>query len=1092
MLKLILGKGKSGKTTMLLNMVQNCPSTSMASRILIVPDQLSHQTERKLCKLCGDEISFYADVLSFSRLSARVFSLYGGGARNILDEAGRLLSADLALSTIRSRLKVFASASGKAEFLSTMVNMIDELKSYAVSANDLRRAAANETGMFAEKLSELALILEAYDATLVQGSFDPRDKMNLLQKKLEQGDYACGRHFFVDGFTDFSGQEMGILEQLLKKGESMTITLPCDSLEADSSLFAPGRTTANALISLAKALGQEVDICYAGYVRDVSPEISFLADHLFTYPCEKYPEPFTNIHLIRSKTIYQECLACAKILVDHAMDGMRWSDMQIACAMEPEYRETMELIALRLNIPLYTGKKTVVTSNGILRFLLLALECAVEGMETEAVTAYLKTGFSGAEPDAVDSIENYALTWKIRGSKWFSQWTSHPDGYDGRFTDQTKEFLLELNQAKDRLLHPLNRLVNGIKTAGNVEQQLICLYTFMEDTKLYDTLSSRIRVLSEQDRLEEAQETAQIYEIMLSCLEQTAAVLGKLKLSGRELLKVLELVLCQYEVGTIPATLNHVTFTDISGIRGQEPKVLYVLGCTQSALPGGISGGSLLSESERTRLLRAHDISLAPDEETALQRKLLQVYAAFVAPTEELYLSYPEERGGEAVIPSYLYSRIMNLGVTEEEFKDDTPYTPEEAVEAWLLSLPDQAELRQLLDEHEIQTMIESAENAALPREERLSSGSAKALFGDPVKLTASKLDSYGKCPLDFFLTYGIKAKLRKEATFDAAEFGTFVHHILEKALSERNDKAELSHDDAKALVSKYKEGYLEERTAGEIEPRDQYLFQRNAEEAVWILRDVLREISLSSFIPVGYELQFGKKGPLPPLEIQGKTGTGLLEGLVDRADRYSTEEGDFLRIVDYKTGSKTFDFTDIYSGVGMQMLLYLFAMKKDGSWGDIPAGVLYCPAKRPFESEEDPDKVKPRKRSGIVLNEEELLLAMEDNQKFEYLPVSNQKNRGDHAITRQQMAMLEEFITNKTAEVVDRILNGDFSPKPFYRGISNSPCTYCNHGEICRKDLQFRRQHYHEPVKAKEFWERIGGGEDGSNDADGTTEEGR
>lgn len=159
MLTLITGRGKSGKTRLLLEAVKACPTTQMASRIVLVPEQLSHETERLLSELCGDSISFTAEVLSFTRLCDRVFARSGGGARPILDQGGRILTARLALDGIRPQLKVFGAAAGKPEFLGSMVSMVDELKSYGVTTEILTDASHNTTGLFSEKLSELALIL---------------------------------------------------------------------------------------------------------------------------------------------------------------------------------------------------------------------------------------------------------------------------------------------------------------------------------------------------------------------------------------------------------------------------------------------------------------------------------------------------------------------------------------------------------------------------------------------------------------------------------------------------------------------------------------------------------------------------------------------------------------------------------------------------------------------------------------------------------------------------------------------------------------------------------------------------------------------
>ena len=45
MLTLILGRGKSGKTSMLLEAVRTCPAMGMAQRIVIVPEQLGDKAD---------------------------------------------------------------------------------------------------------------------------------------------------------------------------------------------------------------------------------------------------------------------------------------------------------------------------------------------------------------------------------------------------------------------------------------------------------------------------------------------------------------------------------------------------------------------------------------------------------------------------------------------------------------------------------------------------------------------------------------------------------------------------------------------------------------------------------------------------------------------------------------------------------------------------------------------------------------------------------------------------------------------------------------------------------------------------------------
>lgn len=399
-----------------------------------------------------------------------------------------------------------------------------------------------------------------------------------------------------------------------------------------------------------------------------------------------------------------------------------------------------------------------------------------------------------------------------------------------------------------------------------------------------------------------------------------------------------------------------------------------------------------------------------------------------------------------------------------------------------------------------LEDAIVSAKAAALPREMQISQSLSGRLFGTPVTLTASRLDQLGNCPLSFFLNYGLKARPRKEVSFDAAEFGTFLHYILEQTVGEITRSARqlpLTDQESQLLVEAHMGPYLAARMQNtqELSPRQQYLYRRNGQEARLLLTEISQELAVSDFVPCAFELRFGQESRIGALEVRGKLGTGRLDGMVDRADLWRSPAGDYLRVVDYKSGTKKFDYTDLYGGVGMQMLLYLFALEKTGIEGITehpqPAGVLYFPAKRGILSAEEPlsrdeaEKLRRTKggikRTGLVLADEGVLEAMEQGSGGQYLPVQKKKSGlGDYAVTPQQMKILENFIQKRMAEAVDQVYSGEFGPDPFYRGQSHDPCQWCDYGDVCQKDSRFRREHYHSPLSAGDFWNLIGGESDG------------
>ena len=86
MLELLHGPDRTANSMELLEQICRNAKSGVSGQILIVPEQYSHETERALCMHGGETISRYAEVLSFTRLATRVFSVYGGVCEDCLPE----------------------------------------------------------------------------------------------------------------------------------------------------------------------------------------------------------------------------------------------------------------------------------------------------------------------------------------------------------------------------------------------------------------------------------------------------------------------------------------------------------------------------------------------------------------------------------------------------------------------------------------------------------------------------------------------------------------------------------------------------------------------------------------------------------------------------------------------------------------------------------------------------------------------------------------------------------------------------------------------------------------------------------------------
>ena len=204
MLKLLLGRAGTGKTRALLEAMA---AGDGRPQILIVPDQHSHSMERQLCAIGGSRVSLFAEVLSFTRLANRVFSVYGGLAAPALDGGGRLLLLCAALKSVAPELRVYQRPSRKPAFLSGLLATVDELKTCRITPEQLWTAGEESGGGEGDKLRDLSLIYGAYEAMTARQGADPRDRLTRLAEALTREDWAVGKDFYLDAFTDFTPQE---------------------------------------------------------------------------------------------------------------------------------------------------------------------------------------------------------------------------------------------------------------------------------------------------------------------------------------------------------------------------------------------------------------------------------------------------------------------------------------------------------------------------------------------------------------------------------------------------------------------------------------------------------------------------------------------------------------------------------------------------------------------------------------------------------------------------------------------------------------------------------------------------------------------
>jgi len=273
---------------------------------------------------------------------------------------------------------------------------------------------------------------------------------------------------------------------------------------------------------------------------------------------------------------------------------------------------------------------------------------------------------------------------------------------------------------------------------------------------------------------------------------------------------------------------------------------------------------------------------------------------------------------------------------------------------------------------------------------------------------------------------------------------------------------------------------------------RFRYLFRRLLKSVYAVVDNVAEELRASQFQPISFELGFGAGKDLPPVELSVDGMTVSISGFVDRVDGWVKDNRLYLRVVDYKSGKKAFDLAAVRMGLDIQMLLYLFALKKEGKqrFGmDIePAGVLYLPARDEILSAErniTPEQLqsqreKELRRTGLLLSEPEVLQAMEHEalQSPRFLPVRvNREGDVSGALaSADQLGRLGQYVERLLHQIAREVRDGNIDADPCCHNEDDSFCKYCDWAAACH--FQDGRDgdhlHYILPVKPEEFWRQV------------------
>ena len=754
---------------------------------------------------------------------------------------------------------------------------------------------------------------------------------------------------------------------------------------------------------------------------------------------------------------------------------------------------------------------------------------------------YLKTGlikeFRGVEgAELIDELEIYVLAYGIKGKKWMEEWVNYSSSIlkEEEVSEENKQRLERLNDIRETIVTPLDEFNKQCKGKKTLKEFATILYEFL-DSKLdiMDTIDKYVDYFKENDMAIEAKEYSEVRDIFIDVLEQAVDVLGNEVMDLNEFMKVLNIGLSQYEMGLIPVALDQVNIGDITRIKSRGTKALYIIGVNDGVLPSASKEEGILSDNDREILLEK-GISLASDTRTKIFEEQFLVYTAFTIAEEYLVVTYPlADFEGKSQRPSIIVHRLKKIlpNVKEESEGFKLVNDKYDKISAKLPTLNelmiairknyDGAEiedywkyvydwyLREPKWKERIEYVRKGLEYTNL--ENNISKEKAKKLYEDnknKISLSVSRLERYAQCPFAYYIQYGLKAKDRKIYEFTAPDLGSFMHEILDEFTNEIKEKdlkwSDLSKENCRNIINSLVDNQVKNNKSSILNSSKRYSyftdrFKRILTKSVMVISEQMKR---SDFEIYKNELAFGFSKDVNSIKLDLPSGESFyLNGRIDRVDKLNLDGETYLRIIDYKTGSKKFDLNKFYNGLQMQLLVYLDALINNSENivenQAMPGAILYFRIDDPIlksegdltEEEIKSEVLKELKLEGLLLDDVKVVKAMDNTLEpgtHSLIIPANMKKAGDLGknkalITMEQFELLRKYVNEKMVEICQNMIEGKIDIEPCKEN-KNIVCDYCNYSHICQFDSSLEDNRYKVIPKKKdeEIWksinEKVGG----------------
>ena len=1096
-LRIIYGKPGSGKSTYCFQEIANLIDKEKKI-FIITPEQFSFTAERKLMDSIKTKSAINAEVITLSRMAYRVLGEVGGNNKQNLSKCGKAMLIYSILAKYKQDLRFLGKSDENIELSMTAIT---EFKKHGVTVESLKdEIKKTDDAYLKTKLLDMSLIYEKFEEKIYDNYIEETDLLTMLANSLEETDFVKNSIIYIDEFAGFTHQEYQVIRELIKQAKEVNITMCIDNLDTntnpDVDILYSNKITLSKILNLVEENGFNLEkpVVLDTQHRFKTEELKHLSDNIYNIKSTKYEKNVGNIELFLAKNEYSEVEEIAKKISKLVREkGLRYKDISIITKNIENYSSLVRAIFNKYQIPVFIDEKRDLNQNIIVQYILSVLEVLNKNFSNDAVFGYIKLGFLEADRDEIFKLENYCTKWGIKQSKWKKDFI-----YE--LYDEGKRQLIErMNEIRKQIVMPLLKLQDRIKkekTAANITK---AIYEFIQEQNIEEKIIKKIEELEEKDLLDLASEYKTSYKIILDILDEIILIFKDEKMTIDQYSKILKIGLKNSGLGKIPGTQDQVILGDVDRSRSHKVHTVFIIGLNDGSFPSVNKDEGFFNDLDREKL-KQDGIELAKGTIDKLYEDNFNIYKAFTTAENQIYLSYlSSDSDGKSLRPSILIGKIKKMYPKLKEKSDviskryeviNELITYEQLIEN-IANLKNKEEIQDIWynvykyykSQNEwnkkLEEDLKGLEYTNLP--ENIKKENIDKLYGNTLNTSISRLEKYRSCPFSYYLQYGLRLKEKEQLKIQSFNTGSFMHETIDEFFDyvkqEDLNLAELEEEQILKIVSKIVDEDLNlgKNFAFTATAKYKVLVRRLKKIVSKALKYIIETIIHSDFNIEGTEIEFGKKGKYKPIVLEIGEGKKVeITGKIDRIDTANSEDGKYLRIIDYKSSAKNIDLNEVYAGLQIQLLTYTDAICKEEDI--MPAGIFYfslleqmVKAEKKMTDEEIEEMIRKNFRMKGLIIADVKIIKMNDNTlksgSSKLVPASltssgSINEKWTNGVKSEEFKILQDYIYKTIKDISREILSGNIDLKPYYKK-GKTPCEYCEYKGICGFNPRQRGNNY-------------------------------